>query len=273
MTNEESSPDNNEAASNALPTAVEAASRRTNQLHPHEEKKSQAAPIKRTAVSRKAAEAEKERVAGLYAKRDTDRKVTPAPSAGQPFPGEAVVGVDRSHLGSNQVLREQLEEMLDDLAGEMTQTVDLLREESKLDAQRLEELTALRERHAELQAEYLEVSERLQDLESRGTVAQEVFDRTVRHEQSVVELGNSLHKFLCDYFARKEGADNFSDLHSSLKNQVLWRVSKQGFFAVTSGHWARLFRLPNPTPKEVDAAIDRINDTAEQLENILDKFL
>lgn len=276
MTREEtSSSAKNEVATSEAPirTAVEAAIRKTDYLFPQEEKKSQAPPSRRlTKVAKKAAEAESNRRAGLFAPRPGDRVVPKPAPAGAPFPGEIAVGPDRTHLGVNQVSQDMLEEMLNDLAGEMTKTVELLRDEKKLDNQRVEELTAIRERYEELQAELLQVSERLQDLESRGNVAQEVFDRAVRHEQSVIELGHSLHKFLCDYFARKEGADNFADLHPSLKDAVLWRVSKQGFFAVTSGRWARLFRLTNPTPKEVDEAIDRINDTAEQLEEILTKF-
>lgn len=270
MTNEET---NSPEVNAELPSAIEAASHRTDSLYPVEEQIDQPLLLRREARANKKAEAAAAaRRALLFAPRPSDRVAPPPPPAGQPFPGETVIGPDRSNLGSNQISKETLEAMLNDLSGEMQETVELMQNEKRLDGERVRELTDLRQRRDELQAELMEIREKLDDMESLGTVIQEVFDRAVRHEQSVVELGTVLHRFLCDYFARKEGAANFSDLHTSLKDVVLWRISKLNFFAITSGRWAKLYKVINPTRKDIDASIDRIDAAGEQLEQILTKF-
>lgn len=272
MTKESSPEVNAEAPEAPVLTAVEAVLRRTD-LYPVEEKRSQAAPIKRAS----AVQAETDRKANLYAKRATDRKVTEAPPAGAPFPGENVVGPDRSHLGANQVSQEMLVEMLNDLAGEMTETVELLRDEKKLDGQRVEELTELRQRAAGLQSELSQVTAALEELESKGTVAEEAFDRTKQHETDLQILGNAVHTFIADHYANleAEGA-TFRELPQQIKDTILWKIGKQGagigFSAITQGRFARLHRFSSPAPDQVDISLDRCSEVAEKLDLLVQKF-
>lgn len=258
-----------------IPTAVEAAIRKTDRLYSHEQKKSQAEPSRRvTKVAKKAAEAESTRRAELFAPRPGDRAVPKPAPAGSPFPGETVVGPDRSHVEVNQVSQEQLEELFTALSDDIGETVNLMRDAKKIDGQRVEELTELRQREAELQAELSQVTASLDELESKGMAAEEAFDRTQRHETDLVILAHAVHRFICDHLARKEGADNFSDLHPSLKDQVLWRASKLevSFSAIISGRWTRLHRYQSPAPQQVDIVLDLVNDTAEKLDKIAQKY-
>lgn len=252
-----------------VPTAVEAVLRRT---YPVEEKKSQAAPIKRAS----AAQAETDRRAGLYSKRATDRKVTEAPPAGSPFPGEAVVSVNHA-FESATVSQEQLEDLFTALSADISETVNLMRDARKTDAQRVGELTELRQRAAELQSELSQVTAALEELESKGTVAEEAFDRTKQHETDVQILGNAVHTFIADHYAslEAEGA-TFRELPQQIKDTILWKISKQGagigFSAITQGRFARLHRFSSPAPDQVDISLDRCSDVAEKLDLLVQKF-
>ena len=79
-----------------------------------------------------------------------------------------------------------------------------MRDAKKLDGQRVGELTELRQRAAELQSELSQVTAALEELESKGTVAEEAFDRTKQHETDVQILGNAVHPFIADHYASLE---------------------------------------------------------------------
>lgn len=276
MTTEESSSDNKEAASNALSTAVKAASRRSDYLYPVEEKTSQAAPSRRvTQVAKKAAEAESTRRAELFAPRPSDR-VVPKPAPGSAFPGATVIGVNHA-FGSATVSQEQLEDLFTALSDDINETINLIRDAKKIDGQRVQELTELRQRAAELQSELLQVTAALEELESRGAVAKEAFDRTKQHETDVQILGNAVHTFIADHYANleAEGA-TFRELPQQIKDTILWRISKQGagigFSAITQGRFARLHRFSSPSPDQVDISLDRCSDVAEALDLLVQKF-